>query len=178
MNRSINSTNSVSLDSISKDPTYIELAKNKYIPTIISTGDERFISSTEKTYSDIGGEFVKFLIINKSTKEITNDSKYLSTRLPKDCYLVRLSLSRRNSNPEFLTLDYIVDINDIHINEYIDNGERKIIGFVTIEDISEILTEDMKTLFNMSDESRKRIIKEYFDDQFDLTVRKWREYHD
>ena len=36
----------------------------------------------------------------------------------------------------------------------------------------------MKTLFNMSDESRKRIIKDYFDDQFDLTLRKWREYHD
>ena len=55
MNRSINSTNSVSLDSISKDPAYIELVKNKYIPTIISTGDERYISDTVKETFGCGG---------------------------------------------------------------------------------------------------------------------------
>lgn len=174
MNRSINNDQGVSILSILEDPTYQDLIKNKYIPDIVCTIDETFLHSVSKTFSDIGGELIKFLIINKNTKEITNDSEYEFTRFPKEGYLIRLSLPRRNTTYHFLKLDYIVDINNVIINEYMDNGVKKVLGFQTIEDISEIISEDNKSIFSMTDDSKKNLMLKYFDNPFNLDMRRRR----
>jgi hypothetical protein len=160
------------INNVNNNEYYTRFTDTRYIPTMTTTNKEVFLETVCTRYSNTGSTHIKFLMIDKRTNEITNDSGYPFMKIPKEGYLVRLVLPKRVPISDMLELSYIVDINNISFNEYIDNGVNKIVGFNSIEDINSILKNP--EILNMDDISKENLIYKYFNEPFSLNLKRRR----
>ena len=116
------------------DPLIHDNLEKFYVPQI-DIRESIFLKKDESiTVTDEGPKKIRFIYLNQSGINITSpDASFIQIPKNNKGFLARLSVSRNYFTPEYLELDYLVDISNIKyqvFSEYksqLINGTRQIV---------------------------------------------------
>lgn len=132
-------------------------------PDIISTDDgKKWIDSVSHVISPNGERYIKWLLFTKDKKPV-HDHDYPMTILPEDGYLVKITIPVREEEPREFTVDYIIDLTDIHFN--IESSVNTLSGDENANDIYHLIPNDVPEIQDFMRQER------FFDDYLSYIVR-------
>ena len=148
-----------------------------YLPEIrymnMNSTSDIFMNTISKTFDIDGSKCIRFILLNKKGRIYEELPQW--TQILPNSYLARISCSYRNFDPNSMTLDYFVDMNEVQLNNENDFGGSNITvvnkeisaGFI-IRDNTKIQIDDRISDF---ENHKQEVFIEFFKYDFGTVIK-------
>lgn len=102
-----------------------------YLPKVVITGDDMYLESVARSFGPDGNDIVSYVLFDKCAQAI-DDNVPLIQVIPHG-FLAKLTVPQRNKIPDTMQLEYLIDMDAVNIETFVDESGDRYARFLPVE---------------------------------------------